>query len=100
MSKQIIREFTIAELKELDFPWSDDVVSDEAYESGRWMEYREAILLADDGYHYAINYQQGLTEYQETDYDDMFFDHPVQAVRVEQVAVTVLQWKPILEETN
>lgn len=99
MSSQIIREFTVAELKELDFPWC--VVADEAYESSRWMEFHEAIILMeDDGYHYAINYQQGLTEYQETDYDDMFFDNPVQAVRVEQVPVTVLQWKPVAEETN
>lgn len=98
----ITRKIPVTELKAQDFPWNEEFaeeVSDEAYDSGRWMEYREAVVkMADDGFHYSVNYQQGLTEYQDTSYEERWFSDPVVFTRVEQVPVTVLQWKPVLAE--
>ena len=98
MSK-IVRKFSVAELKELDFPWNSqfaEEISDEAYDSGRWTEYRELIVkMVDDGLYYAVQHEEGLTEYQDLDYADRWFSDPVEFVRVEQVPVTVMKWKPV-----
>lgn len=96
---RIVRTFAIAELRKLDFPWNSEFceeISDEAYESGRWTEYREMVVqLVDDRFYYAVQHQRGLTEYQDLSYEDRWFSDPVEFVRVEQVPVTVLQWKPV-----
>lgn len=94
----IVRKFSVKELKELDFPWGPEFeeISDEAYSSGRWTEYREMVVkMTDDGFFYAVQHQEGLTEYQDLDYADRWFSDPVEFVRVEQVPVTVLKWKPV-----
>lgn len=98
---RIVRKFPVAELKELDFPRNPEFceeISDEPYDSGRWTECRELVVkMADDGRYYAVQHQVGLTEYQDLSYEDRWFEDPVEFVRVEQVPVTVLQWKPVIE---
>lgn len=95
------RYFSVAQLRDLDFPLNDEFceeIYDAPYGSGRWTEYREMIVkLVDDGFYYAVQHQQGLTEYQDLGYADQWFDDPVEFVRVEQVPVTVMQWKPVEE---
>lgn len=102
MSK-IVRTFTIAELREQDFPWNSDFaeeITEIHHDSDRWMEnYSLIVKMADDGFHYSVDRTRGLTEYQETSYEDTFYDDPVEFVRVEQVPVTVLQWKTV-EDTS
>jgi hypothetical protein len=96
---QIKRYIPVSELKEQDFPWNSEFaeeVSNEVVDSGRWMAYHELVVkMADDGLHYMVQYQTGLTEHQDTSYEDRWFEDPVEFVRVEQVPVTVLQWKPV-----
>jgi len=96
---KIVRTFPVKQLKELDFPWNDEFceqISDEAYDSGRWTEYREMVVkMADDGFYYAVQHEEGLTEYQDTSFEDRWFEDPVEFVRVEQVPVTVMKWKPV-----
>lgn len=90
------RFFEIEQLDVLGFPWCAEVVYNEQVDSGRWVSIHEAILhdTTDDTY-WKIQYQQGLTEYQELSYKDMFFNDPVQATQVELAKVTVDMWLPV-----
>lgn len=94
------RIFTRLELDDWDLPdaWADDspeILHREQVDSRRWVSVHELIFRApDDGKTYQVHYEQGLTESQD-DTDPWNGDLRVKGVEVEQVPVTVMQWKPV-----
>lgn len=104
---KVYREFSISDLREWDFPCLDRenernfpyVVSDEVVDSGRWTEYRDVILYDyhGDGHFYLIEYETGLTEYQEMSFEDRFCSDPVKGLKVYPVEriITKIDWLPL-----
>lgn len=93
----INRTFTLDQLNEWGLPDHKDVtVSIETEDVGRrWMDVCTVIFKApDDGYHYALSFDVGKTEYQEQSWDYDFED-TVDLARVELRKVTVEQWLPV-----
>jgi hypothetical protein len=56
--------------------------------SGRWFEYMTTILRDPNGQYYAIDWNQGLTEYQENEYED---PRPRKVKRIEK-KVTISEY--------
>lgn len=103
------RTFTLDQLDEIGVPFEldEDGCATELHtrqvDTRRWVSVHELIFRApDDGKAYRVRYQQPLTEHQEC--DRWFGDAEITATEVEQVPVTVMQWKPvataITEETT
>jgi len=96
----INRTFILDQLREWDLPWDDEiVVSRETEDVGRrWMDVCTIVFKApDDGYHYALSFDVGKTEYQEQSWDEDFGD-TVDLARVELKQITVEQWVPVEAE--
>ena len=66
------------------------VIDEESHGSGRWMEYMTTYLKGPSGQHYAIDWNSGLTEYQENSYDE---PRPRKVKRIER-QVTIHDWIP------
>jgi hypothetical protein len=86
------RIFTPDQLEEFDVPYTN--LHDEQVDSRRWADTRSCVFRApDDGKTYEVTYQVPATEHQEC---DTWFDaDEITATEVEQVPVTVMQWKPV-----
>jgi hypothetical protein len=68
-----------------------ELIEDEFVGTSRWTNNHRMILKHDDKY-YAVDYQQGATEYQDVDmFDDR--DGTVEATEVEPVEVTTTVYK-------
>ena len=84
------KHFTSKEMRELVF---EGEVEREEGDNGRWSRHNKSIVLADDGKHYAINWEEGLTEMQ----DDEFYESDcpeVEKVTYEKT-ITVTEWKSV-----
>lgn len=98
MSNQIIRTFTIDELENrYGLPWNN-FVHDEEVGERRWVRVHRGVFLADDGHHYAVEWDEPKSESQQdsvTPFPD-YLD-AIDAVRVEKHHRTVVidEWLPV-----
>ena len=74
--------------------WDYEVDYEEG-DSGRWTRGMTTIVEL-NGHYFSINWQAGLTEYQENEYFDFY---PTEVELVEQV-VKVTNWMPIMKKKN
>jgi hypothetical protein len=65
-----------------------EIIDEESNGSGRWSEYMTTYLKGPSGQHYAIDWNSGLTEYQENSYDDP----RVRKVKPVTKQVTITEW--------
>lgn len=99
------RTFTSDELEEFGVPFdcgafegSAEELHVELWDTTRWAHVYEFVFRApDDGKAYRVYYWRGATEMQ--DQDLWNWDDQIKAVEVEQVPMTVLEWKPVKEES-
>ncbi|MEU0952829.1 hypothetical protein ABZ353_10875 [Streptomyces niveus] len=97
------RTFTVDQLAELGVPWecgtwvgSAEELHNELYDTTRWAHVYEFVFRhPDDGKAYRVFYWCGATEHQDQDLWD--WAHEVRAAEVEEVQVTVSEWKPVKE---
>jgi hypothetical protein len=94
------RTFTIDELEDLDVRW--DNVLKEGHGARRWSENFDVVFLADDGKHYLVTVEEGLTEYQDycgeerypdRDYETNTVVCPEVELYMEQVLVS--KWRKV-----
>ncbi len=94
------RTFTIDELEELEVMW--DNVLKEGHGARRWSESFDVVFLADDGKHYLVTVEEGLTEnqdyygeerYPDRDYETKTVECPEVELYTEQVPVT--KWRKV-----
>lgn len=81
------RNFTSEEVENL--VWESEVYRDEI-DSGRWSMYIQSVVQTEDGRFYRVNWSEGLTEYQDNDYDGGEYPEvfPVQGVSSVDVGTT------------
>lgn len=87
------RAFTRDQMDEWDVPYS--AVYTEAVDKHRWVNICDAVFKApDDGKHYLVSYQEGLTERQ--DGIDYWFDEDrIEGVEVSLRSVTTEEWMAV-----
>jgi len=97
-----MRTFTVDELEEMEVSYVNEIK--ESVYSGRWTEHFRIVFRADDDKLYLVDYDEGLTEYQELygedhypearrDGDDYVVDCPEVTLYEEMIPVT--KWRKI-----
>lgn len=99
---RVEKEFPREQMKErLD---SQEYVSDVHKSSSRWMEQRRMVFLAEDGKHYAADYEVGLTENQECQpFEDPYggsYGETITCIEVEAYERTVRDWREVVAPEN
>lgn len=91
----ITRKFTVEELEETyDLPYG--AVYEDTVDKRRWYSVMELVFLADDDKHYMVDYMDPATEMQEgQERWDEDSKGLVEAILVEPVEVTTIQWKAV-----
>lgn len=77
----------------------DDYVSDVRKGASRWTEQRRMVFLADDGKHYAADYERGLTEMQDTSPFEGGPDE-IECQEVEAYERTVRDWRVLPDQVG
>lgn len=90
------RTFTVDELEEVGYV--NEIK--ESVDSGRWTEYFQIVFRADDNKLYLVDYEEGLTEYQDLYGEDRFPDSlggevPCTEVDIYEEMVPVKKWKRV-----
>lgn len=81
------RHFTESEARELIWECEVDI---EEGDNRRWSRSNTSIVKADDGKFYAIDWEEGLTEYQENEY--YAGDYPEVEKKTYEKTITVTEW--------